>query len=107
MFIEGEPKQEPSELIGNNVRDANGDVCAGLIILSDLKGLKFQSADGIVKIDDSNPGRSLLFLSPNERVIDVYCVGYTPLQIILSEENIRLKSGQTWSVKVTSTISAG
>jgi sulfatase modifying factor 1 len=100
MRIAGSPQQEPSELVAKEIRDANGETCAGLIILSDLKGLSFQANNGIVK-KNSNPGRDFLFLSPDERVVEIYCSGYTPLKIILNEVGIQLKSGQSWSVKIT------
>lgn len=31
----GTPKIEYSELVSNEIRDANGDVCAGIIIILD------------------------------------------------------------------------
>lgn len=100
MKVVGEPKEEPSELISKEVRDMNGDVCAGLIINSDLKGLTFQSNNGIMKMNQT-PGRYFLFLSPSENVVDVFCSGYAPLKIILNEVGMRLRSGQTWSITVT------
>ena len=33
--------------------------------------------------------------------MEVYCVGFAPLKIILSEVGIKLESGKAWSVKVT------
>lgn len=100
MKIVGEPKQEPSELVGKEIRDANGETCAGLIVYTDLKDIRFTSYNGVVKVN-SDAGRYFIFLSPDERVVEVYCSGYSPLKIILSEVGIRLKSGQTWSVKIT------
>lgn len=97
LKIVGEPKIMEGELIGKEVRDANGEVCAGLIIFSDLKGLAYQSNDGIVKVN-SDPGKDFLFLSPGEKVVDVFCTGYKPLKIILTEVGIRLKSGQVWAI---------
>lgn len=98
--IAGSAKEEPSELVSKEIRDANGITCAGLIIFSDLKGLTYQSYNGVVKVN-SNAGKDFLFLSPDERVVEVYCFGYTPLKIILNENGIKLKSGQTWSLKIT------
>lgn len=100
MRIVGTPQQEPSQIVVKEVRDANGETCAGLIIQSDLKGLTFQSNNGIVKINKES-GEDFLFLSADERVVTVYCSGFAPLQIILNEYGIKLRSGQTWSIKVT------
>jgi hypothetical protein len=89
------------ELVSKNVRDVNGDVCAGLIIITDLTGLKFQSNNGIVKVNNDTPGKYFLFLSPTERVVEVFKTGYEPLKIILYDYGIFLKSGQSWQIKVT------
>jgi hypothetical protein len=50
---------------------------------------------------NQDPGRSFLFLSPSERVVEVYCFGYEPLKIYLNDIGVRLKSGEVWQVKVT------
>lgn len=100
MKVVGDAKEEPSELIGKENRDENGIVCAGLIINTDLKGLTFQSNNGIVKIN-TTPGRYFLFLSADENVVDVFSSDYSPLKLILNEQGIRLKSGQSWSIKIT------
>ncbi|MFZ4619816.1 MAG: PEGA domain-containing protein [Bacteroidota bacterium] len=99
-IVPGSAKEEPAELVSKDIRDDNGVTTAGLIIFSDLKGLTFQSYNGVVKMN-RNPGKDFLFLSPDERVVEVYCFGYTPLKIMLNELGIKLKSGQTWSVKIT------
>jgi len=65
----------PSELISKDVRDKNGEVCAAVAISTDLDGLSFQSYNGIVKTN-SNPGRHFVFVSPTERVIEVFKSGY-------------------------------
>lgn len=100
MKVVGDPKEEPSELVGKEIRDDNGVVCAGLIIMTDLKGLTFQANNGIVKINQS-PGKYFLFLSPDENVIDIFSSDYAPKKIILNEVGIRLRSGQSWSMKIT------
>lgn len=101
MRLVGSAQQEAAELISKEIHDANGEVCAGLIIRSDLKGLTYQSNNGIVKLN-CKPGEDFLFLSPDERVVTIYLSGYVPLQIILNDAGIKLTSGQTWSLKITS-----
>jgi len=100
LRVVGKAELMGGELIDKSIRDANGAICSGLIIVSDLTGLTFQSSNGIVKIN-SKPGNDFLFLSPDERVVTVYCTGYEPLKIILSEVSIRLKSGEVWQIKIT------
>lgn len=99
--IIGEPKPEPSELVSREIRDANGDVCAGLIIYySDLPRPAYQSNNGIVKVNPV-PGKDFLFLSPDERQVEIYAVGFLPLKIFLGSLGIKLQSGKTWSITVT------
>ncbi|MFH0735019.1 MAG: SUMF1/EgtB/PvdO family nonheme iron enzyme [bacterium] len=100
MRVVGKGEIQLSELIDKSARDANGDVCAGLMIVTDLTGLTYNSYNGVVKIN-SNPGKDLLFLSPEERVVEIYCSGYVSLKIILNDFGIRLKSGEIWKLKIT------
>ncbi|MCF6271257.1 MAG: PEGA domain-containing protein [Melioribacteraceae bacterium] len=93
QFLEG-------ELISKDIRDANGEVCAGVVVVSDLQGLSFQSYNGIVKTN-SKPGRHFIFVSPTERVVEIFKSGYEPLKIILNDYGIKLKSGTTWQIKIT------
>ncbi|MEI7811337.1 MAG: PEGA domain-containing protein [Ignavibacteria bacterium] len=90
----------PEELIDRNNRDVNGEVCAGLMIISDMTGLSYTSYDQIVKIKKM-PGQDLLFLSPGERVVTVYKTGFKPLKIILNEYGIKLISGTVWKIEIT------
>jgi PEGA domain/Family of unknown function (DUF5683) len=88
------------EIISNEIRDVNGNVCSGLLIQTDLSGLTFESNNGIVKID-SNPGEYLLYLSRNERVVKIRSQGFKPLQIILYDYGINLSSGKVWKIEIT------
>jgi len=88
------------QLIDRSIRDANGETCAGLMISTDLVGLTYTSYNNIVKVN-KNPGKDLIFLSPEERVVEVYCSGFFSLKIILNDYGINLKSGEVWQLKVT------
>jgi formylglycine-generating enzyme required for sulfatase activity len=100
MHIVGSAEFLTNELISNNIRDTNGEVCAGIMIVSDLEGLTYQSNNGIVD-KQSQPGKDLLYVSPSERVIEVYKFGYEPLRIILSDISVNLQSGKVWQIKIT------
>ena len=100
LSVLGEGKYLSNEIISKKVKDINGNVCAGLVIQTDLTGLSFESNNGIVKID-SKPGEYLLFLSPNERVVKIRSAGFKPLQIILNDYGINLSSGKVWGLEVT------
>lgn len=102
MSVVGKAELQASELIAREVRDANGEVCAGLIIATDLEGLKFDSYNGIVKMNADKPGRYFLFLSPDERVVTVYKTGYEPIKLILSDYGLsKMRSGKVWQMKIT------
>ncbi len=100
MRVVGNGEFQPSELIDKSIRDANGDVCAGLMIVTDLTGMRYDSYNGIVKVNQ-NPGKDFLFLSPDERVVEIFCNGFASLKIILSDYGIALKKGEVWKLKVT------
>jgi PEGA domain len=89
-----------NQLIDNDTKDNNGSVCAGLLIFSDIPGLTYDSNNGIVKVNHKD-GEDFLFLSPTERVVKIYGPGFVPLQIILNDIGINLKSGQVWQIKIT------
>jgi hypothetical protein len=50
-------------------------------------------------VDDA-PGKDMVFVSPDERVVEIYKTGYEPLQIILSEYGIHLKEKTVWKIKI-------
>lgn len=100
LYLKGNPEFLPNEIIDNANRDLNGSICAGIVIISDIEGLSFDSNNGIVKLN-RNPGKDILFLSPDERTLTVMKSGYEPLHIILNELGIHLQSGKVWQLKVT------
>ena len=100
MRVVGKGEFQPSELIDKSIRDANGEVCAGLIIVTDLTGMRYDSYNGIVKVNQ-NPGKDFLFLSPDERVVEIFCEGFASLKIVLSDYGIILRKGEVWKLKIT------
>ena len=99
MHIIGKPRLLQSELVG--VRDANGRICAGIQVVSDMEGFKYDAYNGVVRVDD-NPGMDMVYLQPDERVLQVFHVGYEPLKIIFSEIGIQLRSKRVWRIKIRS-----
>ncbi|MBU0561465.1 MAG: hypothetical protein KKD86_15540, partial [Bacteroidetes bacterium] len=49
LYVVGNGEIFEGELITKSVRDVNGEVCAGLVIVSDLTGFSYDSNNGIVK----------------------------------------------------------
>jgi len=101
MQVIGRAEFQPDELISHSKIDESGNQCAGILIITDLTGLTFQSYNGVVDVN-TRPGRYFVFVSPDERVVEIYKSGYKPLKIILNEYGVgRLKSGETWKLEIT------
>lgn len=100
MSVVSKAEYLPNEIISTDNRDTNGEVIAGIKILSDLEGLSFESYNGIIKVVNK-PGEDFLYLSPGERVITIRKYGFQPLMIILNDLGITLESGKVWQIRVT------
>ena len=100
LRVVGRGEKQDGELIDRDVKDANGDVAAGLIIETDLDGLVYSPSLGLVKMNHL-PSRDFLFLQHKEREIKILLTGYAPLQVILKDFGIKLEIGQTWKLKLT------
>jgi len=104
MRIDGKPEKLTNEMVG--VRDVNGRICAALQVISDMDGFKYDSYNGVVRVDDE-PGRDMVFLSPDERVVEVFKTGYEPLKMILSEYGIQLNAKEVWKIKIVGDAKTG
>ena len=97
LQIVGTPEKSTTEFDG--VRDVNGRICAAIQIISDMDGFKYDSNNGVVRVDD-NPGKDVVHLSPDERVLEIYKTGFEPLRMILSDYGISLNSRDVWIVRL-------
>ena len=97
LSIIGLPEKSLDEMVG--VRDVNGRICAAIQFISDADGFKYNSYNGVVRVDDE-PGRDMVFLQPDERVVEVFKTGHKPLKIILSEYGIQLNSKEVWVINI-------
>ena len=100
LVISKTPQKNSDEIVG--LRDLNGHYCAALKIISPLENLKYKSYNGVVKVVD-DPGQDLVYISANERILEVYHSDYAPTKIILSEIGIQLKEKEVWEVHLTGT----
>lgn len=100
LHIVGTGTELSGELLDKSVKDANGQVCAGLAIQSDLEGLSFEANNGVVKLNHTS-GEDFLFLSVDERVVTVRNSGFLPFRILLNDYGIHLGSGSVWQLKIT------
>lgn len=104
MIVLKQAEFRPDQLVSQDRKDIMRKVCAGILIVTDLTGLSFQSNNGVVSMD-YNPGRYMVFVSEGERVLEIYKEGFKPMEIILSQYGIYgLKSGQVYQLEVTSDI---
>jgi formylglycine-generating enzyme required for sulfatase activity len=95
LHISGEVEQLETTI--PEVRDINGRICAAIVVVADLEGFTYDSYNGVVKLIDRR-GKDLVFLQPDERVLQIYRSGYEPFKMILSETGIRLQSGEGWRI---------
>lgn len=100
MHVVGKAEYLSDEIVDSSLKNDKGNVCAGLVIETNLNGLSFNSSEGIIKIS-TYPGKILLFLSPEERVVKVYKTNFLPLIIDLSNYGIMLKSGEVFKLSIT------
>lgn len=100
LNLVGEARFLPGELIDQSIKDINGQVAAGIRVKTDLKGLAFEAANGIVKLN-TKPGEYFLFVQPQERKIRILASEFIPLDLYLYSIGVQLKSGQTWEITVT------
>ena len=89
----------PYEIIAK--RDINGNHCSALIILTDLKALTYDSYNGIIEVNKDFPGKHVVFLTPDERNVEVYCFGYKPLKINLYDYGIVMGEGKAWQLEIS------
>ncbi len=85
--------------IDKNVVDKKGNKCAVLLIQTDLTGLSYNSKNRIVKIVPDIKS-TLLYLTSDETVVQIYKQGFLPLEINLSEYGIKLESGSIWQIMI-------
>jgi formylglycine-generating enzyme required for sulfatase activity len=100
MRVVDTPRLLKNEMVGSQHRDANNRIAAAIKVISDMEGFTYQSNNGIVEVERA-PGVDIVYLQPDERVLEIYKSGYEPLKVILSEYSIKLESRQVWELKVT------
>lgn len=98
MQMVGIPISPPDEYVA--LRDDNGRYCAAIIINSDMEGFQYQSNNGVVKVDDQ-PGKDIVYVSPDEQVLEILKEGYQPLKIVFVNTGIELEPKKVWVVQIT------
>lgn len=97
MHMVGKPQKSVTEIVA--VRDANGRYCAAIQVISDMDSFRYDSYNGVVKVDDQ-PGQDMVYLPPDERVLEIFKSGYKPLKLILSEIGIQLRPKEVWKIEI-------
>ncbi len=101
LEIVDEPEKIGGELISR--RDINGRICAAVQIVTNLKGLKYESYNGIVGEVEHLPGRDMVYISPDERVLEIFAIGYQPFKLVLSGYGIHLAPKLVWQISLSGT----
>ena len=100
LHIIGEPELSPTEIVAV-IDPTTGKFCAAIKVITDLQGFGYSSDIGVVRVDFSMPGRDMVFLLPDERILEIYHPDYQPQKIIFSEMGINLQPKQVWIIKLT------
>jgi len=100
LQIVGKPEKSATEFVGASIRDINGRICAAVQVISDLDGFTYDAYNDVVKVT-SMPGRDMVYLQPDERVLTIFHSGHEPLKIILFEVGIKLEQKAVWVVKIS------
>lgn len=98
MRIVERPILSKSEIVGKT--DVNGRYCAAIKVVSNMLGLAYESYNGVVDLE-SKPSVDIVYLSSNERVLEIYKTGYEPLIIVLSEHGVDLEGKQMWEIHIS------
>lgn len=99
LQITGNPKKlESGEMAAR--RDANGNYCAAIQVISDMSGFSYDSWNGVVGDVDSKPGKDMVFLTADERVLEIFKEGCKPLKIILSDYGINMQPREVWQIEI-------
>lgn len=103
LEIIGNGKYLPGELISKTKEnyDANGNLAAIILVVSDLTGFSFQSGYDPIKTVKTGPSETRLYVSPNETWVKFSVQGFEPLKIKLSDYGIHLSEGTVWKIKIT------
>ena len=97
MKIIGNPEKSETDIVAQ--RDANGRFCAAIQVISDMEGFQYEAYNGVVRMEDK-PGSDIVYLQPDERVLEIYHSGYAKLQIILNDVGISLQPRELWTIKI-------
>ncbi|NOX90753.1 MAG: PEGA domain-containing protein [Calditrichaeota bacterium] len=97
LKLVGKPELLENEIVAR--RDVNGRYCAGITIISDKDGFRYDSNMGVVGVDDL-PGKDIIYLMPDEQVLEIYLTGFEPLKLILYDIGIKLKPKQMWRIRL-------
>ncbi|MDD3051413.1 MAG: PEGA domain-containing protein [Candidatus Cloacimonetes bacterium] len=101
MKIVGKAKKT-SEIIPASIKDVNNRKAACIIFLTDLEvEMEFKPNVELVKYI-AKPGRHEVYVQPNERMIEVYALGYKPLDVVLYSYGIPyLDEGDVYHLELT------
>jgi len=98
LEIVGKGQRADREFVGR--MDQNGRYCAAIVVLSNLDGFSYQAWNGVVGNVEDEQGKDIVFLQPDERVLEIYRSGFEPIKIILSEIGIQLSQKSLWEIRI-------
>ncbi|MCF7912693.1 MAG: PEGA domain-containing protein [Candidatus Cloacimonetes bacterium] len=103
LSIPGKAIKPQGEIVPQDMLDANKNQAALISFITDLDvDMDFRPWNGAVKITNPAMGRWNVYVSPQERAIDVHAEGFKPLKVVLASYGIaKLNSGDIYHLELT------
>lgn len=99
LRLEGKPEKVEEGLVVR--QDVNGRYCAAIRVQTNVEGLRYEANMGIAGNIERKAGMDIVYLSPDERVLEILHTQYKSMKIILSDAGIRLNPQDVWQITVT------
>ncbi len=105
LYLLDHPVRLQNEFVSTMIHDSNERTCCAIKVISDMEGFKYTSNNGVVKVDDL-PGQDMVYVSPDEMVLEIFHTGYEPFKVIFSEAGITPAERVVWSIRIAGEKSA-
>ncbi|MCB0263937.1 MAG: PEGA domain-containing protein [Calditrichaeota bacterium] len=93
----GKPTKIGSGIIEE--RDFSKRYCAAIKVIFNLGYLTYDAFDGVVKVERKT-GYDLVYLTPDEQVLEIFHSGHDPLKLILNDIGIQMIAQDLWSIQL-------
>ncbi|MCB0263930.1 MAG: hypothetical protein KDH98_12305 [Calditrichaeota bacterium] len=97
--LQVEGSLQKSSLTIEEVHDNSQYICAAIEVYSKIPYLNFDAREGVIQVNNMKGGY-LVYLSPNEQVLEIFHSDFEPLKIVFSDMGIRLAPMEVWRIEI-------